>query len=285
VGSRTITWKLFFLSTGETSLNEVARMESLERLKGELVRAIDLPAKVHDRYGIFETLPFGCTESIKLVELIEAECRSNYGVALREFVKCVARDAAIIRAEIAAEMEKFVEGAGAPNERWEHRFAKRFALAYAAAILAIKYGVVPWERTMVDRAIKTCYVAARGTVPDAAKLHSAGLARLVAQLSGGATILDLGRSGDKVQRSADDLLAAEAFGRLGPSGMHYLVRPKTFINWFDSQLQAELLVTELDRRQLLIKDRPNLKTLQVAIRGIAGRRRYYAIREGVLNMT
>src|SRR5881275_2043499 len=43
-----------FLSTGETSLNEVARMEALERLKGEAVRAIDLPAKVHDQFGIFE---------------------------------------------------------------------------------------------------------------------------------------------------------------------------------------------------------------------------------------
>jgi putative DNA primase/helicase len=284
VGTRTISWRLFFLSTGETSLNEVARIDSLNRLKGELVRATDLPAQVHEQYGIFESLPPGCTESIMLVEKIEAECLSNYGVAQRELVKRVGEDAETISAEIAAEMQRFLDGVRVPKEKWEHRFAKRFALAYAAAILAIKYDIVPWDAKMVARAIKTCYLAARATVPDADKLRTAGLMRLRERLSDGATIVELVRSGHKVQWSTEQISEAEIFRRSGPKGAHYLVLSDTFIGWFDSPLQVDLVINELDRLELLIKD-PNVRTLQVLIKGISGRRRYYAIRETVLNLS
>src|SRR5579863_766116 len=106
-GKQSITWRLFFISTGETSLNEVAHIESMKRLKGEQVRAIDLPGEVHDQFGIFESLPAEYTDSRKLVENIEVECQKNYGVALREFVKCVARDSATISADIEALMQMF----------------------------------------------------------------------------------------------------------------------------------------------------------------------------------
>ena len=284
IGNSTITWKLFFLSTGETSLNEVASMDALGRLKGEVVRAIDLPAKVHDQYGIFESLPSEYTASVKLVERIEAECLRNYGVALREFVKRIAQDQATIRNNIAKRMETFYGVARVPKERWQYRFAKRFALAYAAAMLAVKYDVVPWNSKKAARAIITCYSAARETIPDVAKLRSAGLAKVVSQLSGGAEILNLARSGHNRRWSTGDLQNAEAFRRAGKDGTQYLVDPKTFIGWFDSQLQADLVLAELDRCQLLVKDRPNLKTLQVSISGIAGRRRYYALRKDVLSM-
>lgn len=283
VGARTISWRLLLLSTGETSLNEVARIDSLERLKGELVRAIDLPAQVHNQHGIFESLPPGYMQSLKLVEEVEAECQRNYGVAQREFVKRVAEDAETIRLDIATLMQKFIEGARVPKDRWEYRFAKRFALAYAAAILAIKYDVVPWDAKMVARAIKSCYLAARSMVPDAGKLCSTGFVRLKEKLSGVANIVDLIRSGNKVQWRPEQIRGAEVLRRSGPAGVHYLVQPETFLSWFDSPLQANLVLAELDQKGSLLKARPDLRTIQVAISGIAGRRRYYAIREAALS--
>jgi hypothetical protein len=261
----------------------VARIDSVERLKGELVRAIDLPAQVHDRDGIFESLPPEYTGSLELVEEIEAECRKNYGVALREFVRRVAENAETIEVQITTAMQEFFDGARVPKENWEYRFAKRFALAYAAAILAVKFDVVPWDSTTVARAIKSCYLAARSTIPDADRLRYAGFTRLRAQLSGAASIVDLVRSGNKVQWSAEQIRGAEVFRRSGPTGVHYLVQPKTFDIWFDSPLQANLVLAELDQHGHLIKAHPNLRTIQVAINGINGRRRYYAIREAVLS--
>jgi putative DNA primase/helicase len=283
MGLQSITWRVLFLSTGEHSLNEIARIDSMDRLKGELVRAIDLPTLVHEQHKGFESLPPDYDTALKLAEHIEAECLKNYGVALREFVKCVAQDMATIRADIAAEMERFFKGAGVPEQGWEHRFAKRFALAYAAAKLAIKYEIVPWDAKMVARAIKTCYLASRATVPDADEVRSAGLMRLRERLSGGATIVELVRSGHKVQWSTEQISEAETFRRSDPEGTHYLVLPKTFIGWFNSPRQADLVITELDRLELLIKD-PDMRTHQALIKGVRGRRRYYAIREAVLNL-
>ena len=107
--------------------------------------------------------------------------------------------------------------------------------------------------------------------------------RLRERLSDGTTIVELVRSGHKVQRSTEQVSEAETFRRSGPKGAHYLVLSDTFIGWFDSPLQVDLVLTELDRLELLIKD-PNVRTLQVSIKGVSGRRRYYAIREAVLNL-
>jgi hypothetical protein len=206
-------------------------------------------------------------------------------VALREFVKCVAQDVADIRETIAAEMQRIFKGAGAPEQGWEHRFAKRFALAYAAAKLAIKYGIVPWDNKMVAHAIKACYLAARAAVPDTDKLRADGFVRLRSQLSGTATILDLVRSGHKVQWTAEQAQAAEAFRYPGPGAAHFLIRPETFVSWFASSLQANLVLDELDRLSYLIKATPKVRTLQVAVSGINGRPRYYAVQDVVLAST
>jgi hypothetical protein len=205
--------------------------------------------------------------------------------SIKVFVKCVAQDVATIREMIAAEMQRFFKGAGVPEQGWEHRFAKRFALTYAAAKLAIKYGIVPWDDKMVAHAIKACYLAARAAVPDADKLQADGFARLRSQLSGAAIILDLVRSGHKVQWTAEQAQAAEALRHPGPGGAYFLIRPETFVSWFASSLQANLVLDVLDRLGHLMKATPKVRTLQVAVSGINGRPRYHAVRDIVLAST
>jgi putative DNA primase/helicase len=283
-GKQPITWRLFFISTGETSLNEVARIDSMNRLRGEQVRAIDLPAEVHDKFGIFESLPAEYnTDSRKLAEDIEAACRQNYGMALREFVKCVARDSATISSDIEALMQMFFTGARVPEKGWEHRFAKRFALAYAAAKLAIKYNIVPWDAKMVARAIKACYLAARAAVPDADQWRTDGLARLRAQLRREESILDLKRSGHKVYWTREQAQAAQVFRRSGPEGVHFLVKTATFQSWFNSPLEASIVLDELVRRGCLIKSGRNSRAIQVEIFGVEGKVSYYAILETAIS--
>jgi putative DNA primase/helicase len=281
-GQQSITWRILFLSTGEHSLNEIARIDSMNRLKGELVRAIDLPALVHDQYKGFETLPPEYATSAKLAEHIEEECLKHYGVALREFVKRISVEGPDIKTDMDSEMQRFFQGAGVPEEGWERRFAKRFALSYAAAKLALKYGIVPWDGKMIAQAINACYVAARAAVPDANKLRGTGLARLIAQLSGGATVLELPRSGHKVQWSPDQLHSAAAFCCSDSDGKYFLVKPKAFYSWFQSPVQAGLVLSELDRAGWLIRDRSDVKTTQKSISGISGRPRYFGIREQII---
>jgi hypothetical protein len=136
---------------------------------------------------------------------------------------------------------------------------------------------------MVAHAIKACYLAARAAVPDADQWQTDGLARLRAQLRREEPILDLRRSGHKVYWTQEQAQAAQVFRRSGPEGVHFLVKPATFESWFNSPLQASIVLNELVRRGCLIKSGRNSRAIQVEIFGIEGKGSYYAILETVIS--
>jgi putative DNA primase/helicase len=285
LGLREFKWKLLFLSSGEKAMFELASEAYVNRLEGEQVRFIDVPAIADDKYGIYEFFPAEFASAEQLSDAIESGCRANHGVALRSFLEKVKVHAAVMDKEVETQMDIFMKGARVPNHRWERRFARRFALAFAAGAIAGKFGIVPWDHESIGKAIRACYLAARAALPDAEQLRTEGLARLRSQLRREEIILDLNRSGHTVNWTPEEAQAAEAFRRSGPPGVHYLIQPEIYASWFDSPLQANLVVEELDRQGYLIEAQRNLRTLQVEISGINKRRRYYAIRETILSST
>jgi putative DNA primase/helicase len=285
LGVRDLTWNLMLLSTGEKAIFELASEADVARLKGEEVRLIDVPAIADDQLGIYEALPAEFVTPARLSDGIAAACASDHGVAFPEFIRQVSAQIETITSSIRTKMDQFAKASGVPEDGWERRFASRFALAFAAGVIAADFGIVPWKAGLIGTRIRACYLAARGRIPDAGKLRSDGFDRLRAKLRGEARILRLDRSGHKVNWSVAEAQAAEAFLNSGPPGVHYLIQPETFVSWFDSPLQANLVLDELDRLGYLIKPRPNLRTLQIAIHGIRGRRRYYAVRQTILTST
>jgi putative DNA primase/helicase len=283
LGMRDLKWKLLILSTGEKAMFELASEADVRRLKGEEVRLIDVPAISTDQLGIYERLAPGFSTPASLSDAIVAACAANYGVALDALIQKLKENADNMPDSIRAEMQAFMKGAQVPGDGWERRFAQRFALAFAAGAIAAKFGIVPWSRAMVGQNIRACYQAACRRVPDADRLRVSGLALLRTKLSSGAYILDLVRVGHKVQWSPEDVETADAFRRSGPGGVHYLIRSESFVGWFESPMQANLVLDELDRLGLLIKQQPNVRTVQVAIHGVNGRRRYYAVQDEVLS--
>src|SRR5205814_7539417 len=184
--------------------------------------------------------------------------------------------------DVQRRIDDFMKAVQVPNDAWERRFARRFALAFAAGAIAADFGIVPWGRKTIGLAIKACYLAARAAVPDADKLREDGLTRLRTQLSGAANILDLVRRGHKVGWSREAAAAAEAFRVEGPNGRYFLVSKAILARWLVSPLQINLTIDELERRNYLIQTESDVKTEQHAIWGIPGRPRYYAIREAII---
>ena len=177
----------------------------------------------------------------------------------------------------------FIKAARVPNDAWERRFAQRFALAFAAGAIAGEFGVAPWDTKTIGWAVKSCYLAARAAVPDADQLRSDGFALLLTHLRNKELILDLMRSGHKVYWTAEQAQAAEIFRRSGPKGVHFLVAPATFQNWFRSALQSNIVLDEVEQRGYLLTDGRKLKTVQTPIFGINRKAYYYCISEGILN--
>jgi putative DNA primase/helicase len=74
------------------------------------------------------------------------------------FLKRLASDVTEDEAKLKGRMNRFYKIADVDtSDGYQVRFAKRFALAYAAGLLAIDYSVVPWKRVLVKRCIRRCY--------------------------------------------------------------------------------------------------------------------------------
>lgn len=141
------------------------------------------------------------------------------------------------------------------------------------------FGVVPWNINTIGNAVRFCYWTAREAVPDIDKLRSSGMTTLRSKLSDSRLILDLKRSGHNISWTPDQAESAQIFRRSDANGTCFVVARSTFEQWFESKLQAELVLRELERQGLLLKSKRGLRTTQLSIAGIQGKGYYYCISE------
>ena len=269
----TLVWRLFFLSSGEQSLSEVAGDYNMTRRGGELLRLIDLPAEAGR--GIFDRVSQTRADPRQLAEALETAASDYHGTALPAFVDALCEDWGGIAKKVGKLVERFFEKAGVPSDGWERRFARPFAFAYAAGMLAVKRGVLPWQRATVRRSVVACYTAARNAVPDAEAVLEDGLARLADKLDSDA-ICDIRKRKPTPQAAQ----AADGYRRRERNGAErVLVKPKRFASWFDNDLQHMLVLDWLGKAGALVRpsDRP-IPTVQAQIAGIKRRRRYVALK-------
>ncbi|NYZ17307.1 DUF927 domain-containing protein [Azospirillum sp. RWY-5-1] len=276
-------WRVLFLSTGEKAISTLAREANVDRLKGELVRLVDVPALASPGLGIYESLP----DTVASPAAFGSD-RVGVSTALRARVPGVPQQARreprlSLPGKVEALVERFMTGARAPQDGWERRFARPFALSFAAGKLAIRWGIVPWKSTTVGRSMQACYIAARKLVPDAQELLEQGIQMLRSRLQRGEGVLDLLRQGTKTMWTAEQAKAAEIFACGTPTaGRHFLIKPAAFESWFPPA-QRDVVLAWLERSGHLIKDeRRGVRTLQAQIKGIEGRGRYYALKATLL---
>ena len=277
-------WRLLFLSSGERAISDLATEAAIGRMKGEEVRLIDLPAVVTPGLGIYEHLPDGVTSPAALSESIEAACQEHHGIPIQMFVTKVGKHAVTMPETVNRLIGKFMNGAQVPSGGWERRFARPFALSYAAAFLASEFGILPWSPPEIARAIKACYLAARARVPDAGIVRDEAMARLCERLGDTTAVLSLDRRGTKISWTPEQARTHDIFLTAAPSrGRYFLVKPSAFSKWFNS-VESALVLDWLDQTGQLIVDKDRrLRTIQASVRGIEGRSRYYAIKRTVLD--
>lgn len=159
---RTAEWRAFLLSNGEKSLTQYAIEGGSEKLNGEKVRVIDIPAEIDPKYGIFDSLPDRFETSYKLIKYLELNCKSYYGSAkyhfLNSLIEELNKDKANVVDFIAKRITYFKKNIKVDlNNGIEVRIADKFALVYAAGCLATKYKVLPFQRKDILNGITKCY--------------------------------------------------------------------------------------------------------------------------------
>jgi hypothetical protein len=159
---------------------------------------------------------------------------------------------------------------------WEYRFAERFALAYAAACLAIEAGILPWTRRQALGAIVGCYHDARAAIPDTAALLTNALARVRETLAAKNELVDLRRA-DSRRTSARQLHQAHGFIKEDrQAGLFYALKREAFERLVEP-LPAELVLRYLHSQgYLLTTEGRRSLWRQILVKGLSDVRQPHA---------
>jgi hypothetical protein len=154
-------WRIVAQASSEQALTQVAIDAGGRRLGGEEVRLVDVCASEPGSLGIFDgvikTRP-GKTDretTKELIEQMKADAKANQGFAFREFLRNYLHDAEAL-SKVKAYKEQFESQVRVPPSNAALRIRSNFALIWAAAAMAIDYGVLPWKKPPTFRAVEKC---------------------------------------------------------------------------------------------------------------------------------
>ncbi len=161
------TWRVMFLSTGETGLAAHAAAAGKTTAAGMEVRILELPADAGAGLGMWEAL-HGLGDGKALSEALNDAAGREHGTAAPAFLSALVADPDAARQSARAIMARF-EAANVPANAsgMARRAGRRFALIAAAGELARAAGVVPWPEGEAERAAGAMFkawAAARGGV-------------------------------------------------------------------------------------------------------------------------
>jgi len=163
-------WRTFFLSSGEISLADLAGRDgrgARRSAAGQEIRILDVEADAGVGLGLFETL-HGVPSAEQLARAVKDGAASCYGVAGPAFVEAVAADPEKFDEGLRKGIEGFARAhvpTGANGQ--VARAARRFGIVAGAGEIAIRLGILPWQRGSAHEAAATLFqgwLASRGGV-------------------------------------------------------------------------------------------------------------------------
>ncbi|MEQ9903304.1 DUF927 domain-containing protein [Pectobacterium aroidearum] len=160
------SWRLNAISNGESGLAQHATDGDMLRKKGEQARFVDVPVDCGNDLGIFLTLPDDTSPS-DYAERIKENCQSYHGTAGPALItKLLNKTPEFLAKKIDQYVREFlnrhyIEGL----DGFEKRIAKRFALAYASGVIAVRCEVLPFTPEEVMDGVSWCYMKACDKTP------------------------------------------------------------------------------------------------------------------------
>ena len=274
-------YRVLLLSAGELSLERQAISGGSRRLRGEEARLIDIP--VPDGTGILDRLPKATRGAARrqVIEDLKDACARSFGTAGQRFVEQLVqqftKNPEELRLHLSRWIRLFLKKATVDlDDPYEVRFARRFSLAYAAAILAIGYEVVPWDPNLALRSIRRIYRRARGQRARTNNSVSMAAERVIRRVCK-ATPINL----DGVEKAERQPFASEEILQMRHLDGSTLraIEPTFFRKLVGSAVSARAVADHLESEGILVP-RPNgRRTRQIAVPGGTKRHDYYCLRE------
>jgi hypothetical protein len=158
-----LRWSTFGLSSSPRSIARLARECRWKMTAGDLVRLFNISVPGPKKGGIFDRMDCPPAEramrSIELISKLERGYTNHCGHVIPAWVLyLMAKDRC---AEIIESVNRFVGHVKARGHGWEVRFARKFGVVYAAMLMGIDAGLLPWPRSLPRKVATKCYRKAR----------------------------------------------------------------------------------------------------------------------------
>jgi hypothetical protein len=271
-------FRTIVLSSSERSFHEIAHASGQKRLPGEEVRFIDVPADEPGSLGIFDRpiLPRmgkSAPEVAKeLAEDLKNDAQKHQGHVFREFLWRYQQDPAVALSTIKRYMAEFESKAKVEGRSNIMRIRKNFAVIAAAGALAVDYGLLPWGKKALFKAVEKCL---RGAL-NAPERHSQALAISNALRDGmdQANFVTI----DGTARVADHELAGRQKADGFVIGSELFLKADRLKQWLPNR--ADRIV--LQDRAIIRTTRKDTPTIEKKIAGVKGKPRYYVFNRKAL---
>ncbi|MDO5612929.1 MAG: DUF927 domain-containing protein [Paracoccus sp. (in: a-proteobacteria)] len=154
-------WRINALSSGEIGmLEKLAEGRGAFVLKdGQEARFVEIPADAGAGMGIYESLN-NFASPAAMAEHFKGAVAQHYGAPARAYLEKLVPDRELITGKVHDNIRRIRalmarEGASAAVDRVAHRFA----ITATAGALASHYGILPFTRGEIDRAVMICFEA------------------------------------------------------------------------------------------------------------------------------
>lgn len=263
------TWRTIVFSSGEISLAQLNSTAGRHRNAGEALRVIDLPAITTASAGIFDRRSDG-ESGRTLANRLEHAIERNGCVLGPAFVHAMQKDLRKYTKEALRLRDEFLQMIGVKQDTKTLRYASKFALGYAAGVLASRLGILNWTEELIGDAFKTSYYTASN---DALSPDNA--------IDG--AIATVRRRCERPERfvcsKAERTRKTYGYLRKASNGhCYYLISPSRLQKWSGAGIYHAEVALELKAKGILKSGADGKLTRQARIEGEALRRRYYWLR-------
>ena len=237
-------WRVILLTSHEHSVAELAGKLKQERRQGATVRLSDMPGQLNGLKHIFDRFKkamdkptFERWRHEQFTDIAQA-CAENHGAVFDRYIdRLILHRKEKVRKYVLKKVEFFVDNVvGEINGDIARDVARNFGLIYAAGMLGIQLGILPWTADELFDAISKCYRAARELLPD----DSVALRRGISALRARSCEL---RASDRAGKSAKGYYESiEGYKEVGPSTIRYRIKCEAFNAVFASAHDRELVL-------------------------------------------
>jgi hypothetical protein len=153
-----LRWTCFGISSGpETFAELAARLH--HRRHGDRVRMLDIRIPPVGEGGIFGSAVTASGRRVEdtaaIVSAIEDCILNCHGVLFHAWIEHLVTHDVVARVQEL--VDEFVNANAGGDDGLEQRFAKKFAVLYAAGVIGLEVGLLPWPENWPMRAVRHCY--------------------------------------------------------------------------------------------------------------------------------